>query len=91
MLNSLWMGELELRDDVQASELERLLGGRGTAVSTRLGLPDEVAPVDQRGLALEAIDRWSRIAEHPLSSVDVKTAARAVVRTCEGMLAGMPA
>jgi hypothetical protein len=91
LLNSLWMGELELRDDVQASELERLLGGRGTAMTTRLGAEDGTAPADQRGLAMEAIDRWSRIAEHPLSSVDVKTAARAVVRTCEGMLAALPA
>lgn len=89
LLNALWLGELELRDADQVAEMERLLGGKGTAVPSRLGVA-ESAPVDeQRTAALVALERWSRIAEHPLSSVQVKAAARGVARSCEGILAGL--
>jgi hypothetical protein len=35
----------------------------------------------------EALARWQRIAEHPFSARELRTAARAVSRSCEGMLA----
>ncbi|HEV7759994.1 MAG TPA: dynamin family protein, partial [Acidimicrobiales bacterium] len=41
LLTELWLGELTLRDDEQMANAERLLGGLGTAATTRLGLPDD--------------------------------------------------
>jgi hypothetical protein len=87
VLNDLWIGELTVRDEAQSAEMEQLLGGRGTALATRLGLPDD-APVDeQRAAAQTARERWSHVAEHPLSTARLRTAARNVARTCEGILA----
>jgi hypothetical protein len=86
LLSDLWLGDLQVRDEAQASEMERLLGGLGTTTTARLGLPDD-APVDaQRAAALSARERWMRIAEHPLSSARLRSAAREVARTCEGVL-----
>jgi hypothetical protein len=89
LLNSLWLGELELRDETQVAEMERLLGGKGTGAPARLDLPEDAPAADQRAAAMAALERWSRIAEHPLSSVQVKAAARGVARSCEGLLAGL--
>ena len=41
LLTELWLGELKLRDDAQADELERLLGGRGITPTERLDLPPD--------------------------------------------------
>ena len=88
LLTELWLGELVLRDEAQADELERLLGGRGDAhraarpaARRRFG--------DLSAAALEARHRWSQTAEHPMSSMAVKAAA--AVRTCEGILAWLTA
>jgi hypothetical protein len=89
LLTELWLGELTMRDDEQMASAERLLGGLGTAATTRLGLPDD-APVDaQREVALAARIQWLTVAEHPLSSVHLKKAARDLVRSCEGVLADL--
>jgi hypothetical protein len=91
ILNSLWLGELELQNETQSAEMARLLGGEGTAAHARLAMP-AATPVDElRKAAMDALQRWSRIAEHPLSSVGVKAAARAVTRSCEGLLAALDA
>jgi Dynamin family len=86
LLTDLWLGDLEVRDDDQAGEMERLLGGLGTTPAARMGLPED-APADaQQAAALSARERWMRIAEHPLSSARLRSAAREVARTCEGVL-----
>jgi hypothetical protein len=87
LLTELWLGELKLRDDAQADELERLLGGRGITPTERLALPPDAGFGELSSAALEARHRWSQVAEHPMSSMAVKAAARGAVRTCEGILA----
>jgi hypothetical protein len=86
LLTDLWLGDLEVRDDAQAGEMERLLGGLGTSPTARLGLPEEAPSAAQRAAALSARERWMRTAEHPLSSARLRNAAREVARTCEGVL-----
>ncbi|SDF81160.1 dynamin family protein [Pseudonocardia oroxyli] len=65
---------------------ERLLGSYGADPRTRLGL-GELADLGQvRQSALTTLARWQREAEDPLATRATATAARILVRTCEGML-----
>jgi hypothetical protein len=73
----------------QLEEMERLLGGSGVAATTRLGLPPDAGAEQLGAAATDALARWQRIAEHPLSIQDLRTAARAVTRTCEGLLVAL--
>lgn len=68
-------------------ELERLIGGGGVAVPTRLGLPADAKPDQLTEAATEALVRWQRRAENPLTNHELMVAARVAVRSCEGMLA----
>jgi hypothetical protein len=68
-----------------AEEAERLLGGDGPGTAQRLGLPEGEAG-DVRAAALEALDRWRVRAESPLTSRAASEVARAVVRSCEGLV-----
>jgi hypothetical protein len=95
LLDRLHAGAIGLPDDERV-EAERLLGGEGLAPSTRLGLPDDARGEEVSRAATATLGRWQRRAEHPGSPRDVRDAARAVVRTCEGLLvtaqrAGRPA
>ena len=70
--------------------MDLLLGGAGGAAYARLGLPQGAPPERIAAEAREALTRWQNIAEHPFSARDLKTAARAAARTCEGILADTP-
>jgi hypothetical protein len=71
----------------QLAELDLLLGGGGGAAHSRLGLPAETPPARITTTATAALARWHAVAEHPFSAKELRTAARAAVRTCEGILA----
>ncbi len=72
-------------DDLR--DVEQLLGAKGTQPTQRLGI-DPASNRDQiRSAALEALGRWQRKAENPLTSLDLVTASRVVIRTLEGMIA----
>jgi hypothetical protein len=71
-------------------EAERLLGGDGGAASARLGLDPADGVGETREAAMEALRTWRRRAENPLSSRALADTARVVVRSCEGILAGLP-
>jgi hypothetical protein len=73
--------------DAQLAEMDVLLGGAGGAPYARMGLPPDAAAGRIAAAAREALSRWQAIAEHPFSARELKTAARAVARTCEGILA----
>ena len=73
----------------QVSEMDRLLGGSGAAVAARLGQPSGAPPAALASAAADALARWQRVAEHPLSGGDLRRAARAAARTCEGILAAL--
>jgi hypothetical protein len=65
---------------------ERLLGSYGADVRTRLGLDASADAPEVRSCALRTLARWQREAEDPLATRATATAARILVRTCEGML-----
>jgi hypothetical protein len=77
--------------EAQLSEMDRLLGGAGVDAYQRLGLPATAPPERLAAAAHTALTAWQRIAEHPLSVRDLRTAARATARSCEGILAELPA
>jgi hypothetical protein len=88
VLSSLRAGWITGKPDVVA-ELESLIGGSGSTVSDRLGLPPDAAAAEQSAGAQAALARWQRRAENPLTSYEMTVAARIAVRSCEGMLAGL--
>ncbi|MCV7055290.1 dynamin-like GTPase family protein [Mycolicibacterium gilvum] len=74
-----------LNDDEMAS-LRRVIGGSGTDVASRLGLPpgDEF---DGPRAAFAAVQRWRRRADHPLNDPFTARACRAAVRSAEAIVA----
>jgi hypothetical protein len=89
LLGELWLGALPLRDDEQGVEMARLLGGSGMAGWERLGVPATTPVDEQRAAALAALRRWLAVAEHPLTAGPLRVGARAVARSCEGIVAGL--
>ncbi len=86
LLNALRAGAVKGVKATETEEMERLLGAEGGTPATRLGL-DPGAPEGEIRTALQnAIARWQRRAENPLSSRELSDASRVLIRTCEGML-----
>jgi hypothetical protein len=69
------------------AELERLIGGGGSPAHLRLQLPADADPAALRAAAAQALVRWQRRAENPLTNHELAVAARVAIRSCEGMLA----
>jgi hypothetical protein len=88
LLSALRSGSVKL-PATATGEAERLLGGLGRDASMRLGLGLHANPTELRAAALDALSRWRRTAENPLSSLAIADAARVVVRSCEGVLADL--
>jgi hypothetical protein len=86
LLDALRNGTITLPDD-QAAELDLLLGGSGHDSATRLGLPAGQSAGEVQAAALDALDRWRSIADHPLSRRPVRNVAGGAQRTLEGILA----
>jgi len=88
VLSSLRAGWVNAKPEVVA-ELERLIGGTGNAPHLRLRLPADAGPAALRSAAAEALVRWQRRAENPLTDHNLALAARVAIRSCEGMLADL--
>ncbi len=86
LLSALRSGAVNL-PKAERDDAERLLGGSGGAPEVRLGQPPGSGPEELRQAALEALARWHRRAENPLSGRAAADACRVVVRSCEGMVA----
>jgi hypothetical protein len=86
LLNALRAGAVKGVKAAECEEMERLLGGEGSSPSTRLGLDPGAADGEVRTALQNAIGRWQRRAENPLSSREAADASRVLIRTCEGML-----
>jgi hypothetical protein len=86
LLHQIRSGRLPGTDD-QLAEMDRLLGGAGGAAYHRLGLPADAPPARIAAVAQTALARWQAVAEHPFSARELRTAARAAARSCEGLLA----
>ncbi|MGH3937365.1 MAG: dynamin family protein [Pseudonocardiaceae bacterium] len=89
LLSALRSGAVVLPKTELLEEAERLLGGYGAAPAARLGLPPDSSPHELRPAVLDALARWRRRAENPLSGRATVDACRVVVRSCEGMMAGL--
>jgi len=90
VLSSVRAGWVTGKPEVVA-ELERLIGGAGGAPHIRLRLEPEAEPPAVRAAAADALGRWQRRAENPLTSHELAVAARVAIRSCEGMLAELGA
>ncbi|HEX7305628.1 dynamin family protein [Lentzea sp.] len=78
-------GAAEIPPEASA-EAERLLGGDGGGTWSRLSLRPDADRETQLRTALEALSRWQRWAESPLSGRAFVGLARVVVRSCEGLV-----
>jgi hypothetical protein len=90
LLASLRAGTVPL-DPEELVEAERMLGGSGQKLHVRLGLAEDADATTLRAAAGDALTRWRRRAENPVSVRAVADAARVIVRTCEGIIAGLHA
>jgi hypothetical protein len=70
-------------------EMHRLLGGLGDSAVERLALDQGAGDDEVRAAAFAALARWQRASEHPLYTGLLRSAARDVVRSCEGLLADL--
>jgi hypothetical protein len=87
VLSALRAGWVTGRPEV-LEDLERLIGGFGTAPAERLSLPPDAGGPQLTEAATEALHRWQRRAESPMTRHDLAVAARVAIRSCEGMLTG---
>jgi len=90
LLATLRSGQVELPKGA-AAEAERLLGDAGASAACRLGSADDATPDQLRQDAFAALDRWQRHVVNPMFSRNTVDACRVVVRSCEGIVAALPA
>jgi hypothetical protein len=88
LLSTLRSGAIRMPTEA-LQEAERLLGGDGSSAAARLGLEPDAGPDELWSAALDAVARWQRRAESPMSGRAVSDMARLVVRSCEGILADL--
>jgi Dynamin family len=69
------------------AELERVIGGAGAAAQLRLGLDPDADDGAVHTAAVDALRRWQRRAENPITGYELSVASRVAVRSCEGILA----
>jgi hypothetical protein len=68
------------------ADLERVIGGAGSALHVRLDVAPDATAGDLTSAASAALERWQRRAENPLTPHELAVAARVAIRSCEGML-----
>ena len=90
LLAVLRSGAVQLPGDT-GDEAERLLGEAGTGAAPRLGLAPDADPDQLRAEAYRALERWQRHAMNPMYARTTTDACRVVVRSCEGIVAALPA
>jgi hypothetical protein len=86
VLSSVRAGWVGGKPDV-VEDLERVIGGAGAAAHLRLNLAPDASLAELTSAANDALARWQRRAENPLTAHEMVIAARVAVRSCEGMLA----
>jgi hypothetical protein len=86
VLSAVRAGWVSGKPDV-VEDLECLIGGAGVAPAVRLRLPLDAGPAELVAAAGEALARWQRRAENPLTAHEMVIAARVAIRSCEGLLA----
>lgn len=85
LLAGLLSGRTRLPDELD-TEAQRLIGGYGTDIPSRLGFDHPPTDAEVRGAIQDALARWREQSESPLLGSAERDAARIVVRSCEAML-----
>jgi hypothetical protein len=88
LLGALRAGEITAKPEV-TEEIERILGGLGPSPARRLGIEGDADDATLKSVGYETVAAWQRRAENPLTEHDLQVASRVVIRTCEGILAGL--
>jgi len=88
VLSSVRAGWVSGKPDV-VEDLERIIGGAGAAAHVRLNLAADAGQAELAAAAGDALGRWQRRAENPLTAHEMVIAARVAVRSCEGILADL--
>ncbi|SDT80954.1 hypothetical protein [Actinoplanes derwentensis] len=90
LLSALRSGRVELPAET-ALEARRLLGGTGTSLGERLGLPTEATADDIWTVAGDSADRWRHESALADRTPAQRRAASVVLRSCEAILADLTA
>jgi energy-coupling factor transporter ATP-binding protein EcfA2 len=86
LIAALHSGRVDWPEEL-ATEARCLVGAHGIDVADRLGLDGEPDEGTAFATAIAALGRWRHRAEAPDTAPAERTAARVVVRSCEGILA----
>lgn len=70
----------------RSEEAERLIGGSGTDLAARLGLPEGTASEELHRAATDALRGWRALAGSPLLDRTAAEACDVVTRTCEALV-----
>ncbi|MDZ8170863.1 dynamin family protein [Microbacterium xanthum] len=74
-----------------AAEAERLIGGKGTSATARLGLADDASDEAVRDEADRLLARWRGLGQSPLTERSAAEVCRVVVRSLEEIVSVLPA
>jgi hypothetical protein len=85
LLSALRSGQVTLSPE-SALDAKRLLGGSGTSVGERLGMPAEATVDDIWQAAHAASARWQEEARRPGQTAAQRRAAEIVIRSCDAIL-----
>lgn len=88
LLAALHAGRVRFSDELD-DEAVRLIGGTGTSMLARLAIEYEPTDGELRHAVLDAVARWREHAANPVLDNAQRRAAAVVVRSCEGMYAGL--
>jgi hypothetical protein len=85
LLSALRSGRVTLARE-SALDAKRLLGGTGTSVGERLGVPAEATGDDVWQAAHDAVARWQEETHRPGQAAAQRRAAETVLRSCDAIL-----
>ncbi|HBR90243.1 MAG TPA: GTP-binding protein, partial [Microbacterium sp.] len=74
-----------------ADEAERIIGGKGTAPTVRLGVGDDATDDDMRAEVDRLLDRWRALGQSPLTERSAFEVCRVVTRSLEEIASVLPA